>query len=209
LPIGGHAILAGNEQLLKEHTDTFSDELPARASSWLDEGCTVIYVAVDGKAAGFLVLADTLREDAAETIRQVKSTGVSPVLLTGDHRNAAAHIADVLHIEEVYSGCLPQEKLSWIEQSQKRQIQVCMIGDGIYDAPSLKKAFVGIAMGGVGSDIAVDAADIALVNDDIRELPHLIALSRKMMFTIRCNLTFSMALNFLAIILAILGILNP
>ena len=207
--VDGHAILAGNEQLLKEHTDTFSDELPARASSWLDEGCTVIYVAVDGKAAGFLVLADTLREDAAETIRQVKSTGVSPVLLTGDHRNAAAHIADVLHIEEVYSGCLPQEKLSWIEQSQKRQIQVCMIGDGINDAPSLKKAFVGIAMGGVGSDIAVDAADIALVNDDIRELPHLIALSRKMMFTIRCNLTFSMALNFLAIILAILGILNP
>lgn len=207
--VDGHAVLAGNEQLLKEHTDTFSDELPARASSWLDEGCTVIYVAVDGKAAGFLVLADTLREDAAETIRQVKSTGVSPVLLTGDHRNAAAHIADVLHIEEVYSGCLPQEKLSWIEQSQKRQIQVCMIGDGINDAPSLKKAFVGIAMGGVGSDIAVDAADIALVNDDIRELPHLIALSRKMMFTIRCNLTFSMALNFLAIILAILGILNP
>ena len=207
--VDGHAILAGNEQLLKEHTDTFSDELPARASSWLDEGCTVIYVAVDGKAAGFLVLADTLREDAAETIRQVKSTGVSPVLLTGDHRNAAAHIADVLNIEEVYSGCLPQEKLSWIEQSQKRQIQVCMIGDGINDAPSLKKAFVGIAMGGVGSDIAVDAADIALVNDDIRELPHLIALSRKMMFTIRCNLTFSMALNFLAIILAILGILNP
>lgn len=207
--VGGHAILAGNEQLLKEHTDTFSDELPARASSWLDEGCTVIYVAVDSKAAGFLVLTDTLREDAAETIRQVKSTGVSPVLLTGDHRNAAAHIADVLNIEEVYSGCLPQEKLSWIEQSQKRQIQVCMIGDGINDAPSLKKAFVGIAMGGVGSDIAVDAADIALVNDDIRELPHLIALSRKMMFTIRCNLTFSMVLNFLAIILAILGILNP
>ena len=131
------------------------------------------------------------------------------MLLTGDHENAARHIAEQLHISQVHADCLPEDKLKWIDEDQKNNRQVCMIGDGINDAPALRKAFVGIAMGGIGSDIAVDAADIALVNDDIRELPHLLRLAKRMMTTIRINLTFSMTLNFVAIILAITGILNP
>ena len=121
------------------------------------------------------------------------------MLLTGDHENAAAAIAGQLHIREVHANCLPEDKLNWISKYQQKQEKVCMIGDGINDAPALKKADVGIAMGGVGSDIAVDAADIVLVDDEVKELPHLIALSKRMMITIKCNLSFSMGLNFLAI----------
>jgi P-type E1-E2 ATPase len=130
-------------------------------------------------------------------------------LLTGDNVQAAQAIGAQLGISEIHAGCLPEEKLRYIETFQNCGLEVCMIGDGINDAPSLKKANVGIAMGGVGSDIAVDAADITLVDDEVKELPHLLSLSKRMMTTIRLNLTFSMGLNFLAIVLAITGILNP
>ena len=206
--VEGHTVLAGNPELLAEH-QVPCEKLRAAAQPWLDQGCTLTYVAVDGAPAGFLALSDTVRPDAAETICQVKAAGVAPVLLTGDHANAARSIAEQLGIQEVQAACLPEDKLEWIGRAQAEGRAVCMVGDGINDAPALKKAHVGIAMGGIGSDIAVDAADIALVNDEIRELPHLLRLSRRMMVTIKCNLTFSMSLNFLAILLAITGILNP
>ena len=139
----------------------------------------------------------------------MQAAGVAAVLLTGDHASAANTIARRLGIREVHANCLPEDKLRWIEAYEKEGRPVCMIGDGINDAPALKRARVGIAMGGVGSDIAVDAADIALVNDDIKELPHLLRLARRMMTTIRCNLAFSMTLNLVAVILAMTGILNP
>lgn len=207
--VGGRAVIAGNPELLAERGISLTDEARAAAEQYLKEGCTVIYLAADGCLAGFLALSDTLRSEAAETIRRVKDTGVTPVLLTGDHEAAARHIARQLSVEEYQANCLPEDKLRYIDASQAQGRQVCMIGDGINDAPALKRAFVGIAMGGVGSDIAVDAADIALVDDAIREIPHLLRLSRRMMTTIKRNLAFSMTLNFIAIILAMTGILNP
>ena len=207
--VGDAFVLAGNRELFEEEHISLPAAICEAAASFLEEGCTIIYAAVNGKAAGFAVLSDTPREDAEATVREIKKTGVIPVLLTGDHRSAASHIARLLGIEEVRSDCLPEDKLNYIDACQEKGEQVCMIGDGINDAPALKKAYVGIAMGGVGSDIAVDAADITLINDDIRELPHLLRLSRRMMVTIKCNLTFSMALNFIAIALAITGVLNP
>ena len=205
--VDGKTVLAGNPELLCEHG--VEAEPPSKAETYLRQGCTVTYVAVNGVFAGFLALSDTLREESADTIASLSCLGVQPVLLTGDHENAAEAIAGRLHINEVRANCLPEDKLKYIGEYQEKSMPVCMIGDGVNDAPALRKADVGIAMGGVGSDIAVDAADIALVDDEVRELPHLVALSKRMMTTIRCNMTFSMLLNFIAIVLAIRGTLDP
>ena len=207
--ISGKRILAGNLELLKEKAVFLKDQEKKQAEECTKRGCTIMYLAVDGQAGGFIALSDTLRPEAPDMIGELKAAGVTPVLLTGDHGNAAGETAARLSIEEVHADCRPEDKLNYIDQCQKEKKNVCMIGDGINDAPALKKAWVGIAMGGTGSDIAVDAADIALVNDEIRELPHLVRLSKRMMRTIRYNLTFSMTLNFIAIILAITGVLNP
>lgn len=202
-------VLAGNVKFMNEHKISVPKIVLVESNKYLSQGCTVIYTAVDEQLAGYLVLADTIREESKSMISKIKEIGVQPVLLTGDNANAAITIAEQLNITEVKSNCLPEDKLNHIENFQKSGQTVCMIGDGINDAPALKKSNVGIAMGGVGSDIAVDAADIALVDDEVKELPHLLSLSKRMMTTIKLNLSFSMLLNFVAIVLAITGILQP
>lgn len=204
----GVSVLAGNQKLLEEQQISVPKAAQADIQAALQKGCTVIHIVADGKFAGYLVLSDTVRTESAGMIAQLKDLNVQPVLLTGDHENAAAAIASQLQMTEVHANCLPEDKMRWIADEQQKQESVCMMGDGVNDAPALKKANVGIAMGGIGSDIAVDAADIALVDDEVKELPHLLGLSKRMMVTIKCNLTFSMSLNFLAIILAMTGILN-
>ncbi|MDO4332664.1 MAG: cation-translocating P-type ATPase [Eubacteriales bacterium] len=207
--IENKTVLAGNVKMLAENGIELTDKTEKETERHLQRGCTVIYIAIDRILAGYIVLSDTVRPESAAMLARLQALKVRPVLLTGDHENAAAAIAEKLCVEEVHANCLPEDKLKWIARYQENGEAVCMIGDGINDAPALKKADVGIAMGGVGSDIAVDAADIVLVDDEVKELPHLLALSKRMMTTIKCNLTFSMGLNFLAIILAITGILNP
>ena len=207
--VQGKIVLAGNREMLAEQGIALDDASAAQLDPYLSQGCTVIYMAAGQCLAGYLVLSDTVRAESAGMIQALAGLGVQPVLLTGDNENAAAAIARQLHIGEIHANCLPEDKLKYIGMYQENRESICMIGDGVNDAPALKKADVGIAMGGVGSDIAVDAADIALVDDEVRELPHLIALSKRMMTTIKCNLSFSMGLNFLAIALAITGILNP
>ena len=207
--VEGRTILAGNRAMLAEQGIPLPQATARAADASLEEGYTVIYIACDNRAVGLLALSDTVRPEAHAALAEVQALGVEPVLLTGDNEKAARHLARQLGINSWHAGCLPQDKLRYMDDSLAEGQPVAMIGDGINDAPALKRAQVGIAMGGIGSDIAVEAADIALINDDLRELPHLVALSRRMMFVIRCNLTFSMALNFLAITLAITGLLNP
>lgn len=207
--IDKNEVFAGNEELLTENNISLEDNVKNEAKEYLKQGCTVIYIAINQKTAGYIALSDTIREESPAVIENLDTIGVQPVLLTGDNENAASAIAGQLGIDAVHSNCLPETKLGWIDRFQKKQEKVCMVGDGVNDAPALKKADVGIAMGGVGSDIAIDAADIALIDDEVKELPHLIVLSKRMMITIKCNMSFSMGLNFLAIILAITGILNP
>ena len=207
--VAGKALCIGNERLFQANEVTIPAQAREDADHYIREGSTVIYVAEEKQFLGFLVLSDTMRGDSAGMIQKLQAQGVVPMLLTGDHDAAAMHIARQAGISAVHADCLPEDKLNWISTYQKRGESIAMIGDGINDAPALKMSDVGIAMGGVGSDIAVDAADIALVDDEIKELPHLMALSKKIMRTIHLNLTFSLTLNFIAVALAITGILNP
>ena len=212
--VAGKNMAGGNlkmmEELSQDNTSLVaSKNINDEISKHLADGSTIIYVAMDEKLAGYVVLSDTLRKESKGMIKELKTIGVTPVLLTGDNENAANAIGGQLGIGEIHGSCLPENKLEYIAKYQGEGSEVCMIGDGINDAPALKKANVGIAMGGVGSDIAVDAADIALVDDDIKELPHLVALAKRMMVTIKINLTFSMVLNFVAIVLAMTGLLGP
>lgn len=208
--VSGTLVQAGNLKMLQKSVGmNIADAVSKQAEKYIDAGCTVIYVLLDSKPAGYIVLSDTIREESQKMLKQLNTLGIQTVLLTGDNEKAADTIANQLQIDHVYAGCLPEDKLNYISDYQKQGYKVCMIGDGINDAPALKVSDVGIAMAGIGSDIAVDAADIALVDDEVKELPHLFALSKRMMKTIRLNMTFSMSLNFLAIVLAITGVLNP
>lgn len=207
--VDDYLVLAGNKEMLRENQVSIGDDWELKADEYINKGCTVIYVAANGFFVGYVALADTIRQESADTIRSLKGLNVMPVLLTGDNERAAATIAKQLGILDVHANCLPEDKLKHIRDYQSNHEMVCMIGDGINDVPALKAADVGIAMGGIGSDIAVDAADIALIDDEVKELPHLLALSKRMMTTIKINMSFSMGLNFVAIVLAMTGILNP
>ncbi len=174
-----------------------------------EAGNTPAFVAIDGRPAGIVALSDVVRPESRRTVEALVAADVEPVLLTGDNDAAAKAVCSEVGIQAFRAGCRPEDKMAYIEQAEAKGTRCVMVGDGVNDAPALRRAFVGIAMGGVGSDVAVEAADIAIASNDISELPHLVELSRHTMRVIRANLAFSMALNFAAIILAFLAVLDP
>ena len=208
--IDGHEYFGGTRQLMVDKGLAFSPELEAFTARSTDNGATVIYIASSKGLVGCIVFADTLRPDAAQTLRALSEQGVKSTLLTGDNALAAKNIAQASGIEDVRAHLLPEDKVKAVRDDLPGQgDKVCMVGDGINDAPALKAAHVGLAMGGVGSDIAVDAADAVLVHDDIKRLPQLILLARQTVSTIKTNITLSMLLNLITVVLAAFGLMGP
>jgi heavy metal translocating P-type ATPase len=202
----GHDILAGNLALMEENGVAADKNV---ISECCREGEIAVFMSVDGTLSGIIMLEDVIRDDSAETVEWIKSLGVRPVLMTGDNEHVAERIAAAAGIADVVPNCLPEDKLNGISELQSDDCKVCMVGDGINDAPALRKADIGIAMGGIGSDIAIEASDITLVSDDISQIPHMLALSKKMMGKIKVNILLSMILNISGVVLAMFTVLNP
>lgn len=206
--MGAAAVLCGSAAYLAEHqvACTAADVPLKRLRA---EGKATVLVAIDGRLAGVIALSDTLRPSAAEMTRRLAGMGVRTVLLTGDSSAAASYFAGRAGVNEVHAELLPEEKVDAVERLRARGHMVCMVGDGVNDAPALKTADVSVAMGEMGSDIAVDAADIALMGDDVSKIPYLKRLSNACVATIKFGITLSMCLNAVAITLSLVGWLTP
>lgn len=207
--LGEKSILVGNLKLIKDVDINLNKDIINISEEFTKKGCTVIYLSIDNKLIGYVALSDILREEAKEVISYIKSQKINPIMLTGDNKNSAQNIASIVGIDDIHPSLLPEDKMNIIKNLEDSKSPTCMIGDGVNDALALKYSSVGISMGAIGSDIAIEASDIALASDDIKNIPYLLYLSKKTMKTIKLNVTFSLALNFLAIILAMTGILNP
>ena len=206
--VDGRQLILGNEKFITENQIHIDSNVKERIHALSAQGKALILVSEMGKIIGIIALSDTLRPEAKDIVAKLKSMGTETVLLTGDNRKTADYFASQAGIGEVHADLLPKEKVEKIIELKERA-KLCMVGDGVNDAPALKTADVGIAMGALGSDIAVDAADVALMTDDITKLPYLKWLSNKTVRTIKTAITLSMCINLVAVILSITGILTP
>lgn len=206
--VSGRTVLCGSEKYLLENGITADSAAERTMEEIRARGDALIAVADNERYLGVIALSDVIRPNAPEMVEKLHALGLETVLLTGDNGKAAAHFAKQAGIREVRAELLPEEKLSAVAELQKNAC-VCMIGDGVNDAPALKSADIGVAMANIGSDIAVEAADIALVSDDLSRIPYLKRLSRATVRTIKISITLSMVINILAVILSVMGVLNP
>jgi Cu+-exporting ATPase len=206
--VEGHAVLVGRPSFLSD----WAIELPSEARAWQkqaeDAGQTVVAVAWDGGLQGLLSLADTLKPCSREAVSELKELGLTPVLLTGDNERAARSIAEVVGIDEVRAGVLPEGKVAEVERLQREGEVIAMVGDGVNDAPALATADLGLAIG-TGTDVAIEASDLTLVSGDLRAAADAIRLARRTLATIKGNLFWAFAYNVAAIPLAVAGLLNP
>ncbi len=207
--VSGHELICGTERFLSEQDILLTSEAKEHLEQFRNQGKVSILVGEAGSCIGILALSDVLRPDAAEMVKSLHSMETKTVLLTGDNKKTADYFAKQAGISELWAELLPEEKVMRIAKLQEEGHTVCMIGDGVNDAPALKCADVGVAMGTMGSDIAVEAADIALMEDAIGKLPYLKRLAKATLKTIRLGIFLSVFINVLAVVLSVLGLLNP
>lgn len=207
--IGDDTILCGNMKWLVANNVIFDNTVSDTLKRLRGQGKAAIITAKANTCIGVIALSDTLRDNAKNMIQELKQMHTQAVLLTGDHTQTADYFAEQVGITDLHSELLPAQKVEVIQKLQHGGKNVCMIGDGVNDAPALKTANVGVAMGSMGSDIAIEAADIALMGDDISKIPYLKRLSNAAVRTIKFSIGLSIAINFAAIILSVLGLLNP
>lgn len=207
--LNGRWVHCGNEIFLSGCGISLGDRAHETLDAFRKQGKVSIAVANDTRLLGVIALSDTLRPTSADMVTRLEKDGVKALLLTGDNRQTADYFAGLVGISEVRAELLPEDKVSHIEKLVQAGRSVCMIGDGVNDAPALKTATVGVAMGTMGSDIAVEAADIALVGDDISKIPYLKRLSRATVKTIKFSISLSLLINLVAIVLSFLEILTP
>ena len=207
--VEGRRIFCGSERFLRENGVTLTVPMQEALACLREDGKAIVLAAEGTRCLGVLALSDTLRPEAKAVVERLHGMAVHTVLLTGDNEAAAASFARQVGIDEVCAKLLPEEKVAHIKNLQEQGRKVLMIGDGVNDAPALKTADVSVAMGVMGSDIAVEAADIALMRDDVAQIPYLKRLSDATATTIRLSITLSMIINFAAIVLSLMGKLNP
>lgn len=206
---GGKKLFCGNEKFLGENSIAVGENVKAVTDKLRMQGKASVLVVENDECIGVLALSDILRTEAKDMVEKLNAMGTNVVLLTGDNKNTADYFAKQVGITEVYAELIPEEKVRSIRKLQENACNVCMTGDGVNDAPALKTANVGVAMGSMGSDIAVVAADIALMSDDISKIPYLKRLSNVTVKTIKFSITLSMCINFAAVTLSVTGALTP
>ena len=207
--VDNRSLLCGNEKFLTENGVSIDNQVQSALERLRTQGKASILVAEGQICIGVIALSDVLRPEAKDMVSRLSAMHTRTVLLTGDHKKTADYFSQQVGISEVRAELLPEEKVQSIEELQAENHKVCMIGDGVNDAPALKTADVSVAMGSMGSDIAVDAAEIALMSDDISKIPYLKRLSNATVKTIKASITLSMCINFVAIVLSLMEVLTP
>ncbi|MBM6831472.1 heavy metal translocating P-type ATPase [Faecalicoccus acidiformans] len=207
--VDNHNLFCGNEKFLAENGVSIDGQVQSVLRWFRTQGKASILIAEGKKCIGVIALSDVLRPEAKDMVFSLSAMHTRTVLLTGDHKQTADYFAQQVGISEVRAELLPEEKVLSIEKLQAENHKVCMIGDGVNDAPALKTADVSVAMGSMGSDIAIDAAEVALMSEDLSKIPYLKRLSNATVKTIKFSIALSMCINFVAIVLSLMQLLNP